>query len=398
MDDAPPKIMLVAVEASADALGAGLARALKTRLGDGVRLVGVGGAQMAAEGVESPFDISDLSLVGLFEIVGAIPRALGCIAQTVRLARNEQPDAIVLIDSWEFTWRVARRLRRLMPDALMIKYVAPQVWATRPGRARAAARLFDRMMTLFPFEPAYFETEGLASTCVGAPTFSLDFSRADPARLRAKIGAAPSAPILLVLPGSRPSEIERVGPAFEDAAMRLKDERPDLEIVVAAAPTIADKVKAFVASWRHRAHVVEGEPPKLDAMRAATLALAKSGTVTSELAAAGCPMIVGYRAHPATALVARALLRTPYLTLLNIAAQAEVAPEFLQEECTGASLAAAAARLLDVAQLRQAQVAAQWAALAKLASPIADPYDAAAETVLQTIAARWPGKIPAQAL
>jgi lipid-A-disaccharide synthase len=389
---APLKIMLVAVEASADALGAGLARALKARLGEGVGFVGVGGAKMAAEGISGPFDIADLSLVGLVEIVGAIPRVLGRIAQTVRLAIEEQPDAVVLIDSWAFTWRVARRLRRRLPGALLIKYVAPQVWVSRPGRARDAARAFDRMLTLFPFETRYFEAEGLPATCVGGPALNMDISDAEPERLRAEIGAAATSPILLVLPGSRPSELKRIGPAFEEAAMRLKDERPELEIVVVAAPSIADQVKGFVASWRRRAHVVEGDRAKLDAMRAATLALAKSGTVTSELAAAGCPMLVAYRAHPLTAWIARAFfLRKPYyFALFNIAAGRAVAPEFLQGDCTGAKLAAAAGRLLDDAALRQAQAAAQRDALARLSFEGPDPYAAAAEAVLQTIAALHP--------
>ena len=183
--------MLVAVEASADILGAGLARALKARLGDAVSFCGVGGARMAAEGVVSPFDIADLSLFGVFEIAGAVPRALRRIEQTVRLAEAEKPDVAVLIDSWEFTWRVARRLRLRMPGVGLIKFVAPQVWATRPGRARVVARLFDRLMTLFDFEARYFEAEGLATTCVGNPALRRDISRADPARLRAAIEAGP---------------------------------------------------------------------------------------------------------------------------------------------------------------------------------------------------------------
>jgi lipid-A-disaccharide synthase len=374
--------MLVAVEASADTLGAGLARALRAKLGDAVEFVGVGGAKMAAEGVHSPFDIADLSLVGLFEIAGAVPLALRRLEQTVRLAEAEKPDIAVLIDSWEFMWRVGRRLRLRMPQIALVKYVAPQVWATRPGRARVVARLFDRLMTLFDFEIRYFEAEGVATTSVGNPALRRDISRADPARLRAMIEASPDDPILLVLPGSRPSEIKRVLPAFEDAALRLAAARPDLHIVVPAAETVADQVKARVAGWGRRAHVVEGERDKLDAMRAATLALACSGTVTTELAVAGCPMVVGYRGHPATALVARAIIRTRYFTLFNIAADEEIAPEFLQERCDGPELAAAVSVLLDDPSRRLAQVAAQTAALVKLGLSGPDPFEAAAAVVI----------------
>jgi lipid-A-disaccharide synthase len=237
-------------------------------------------------------------------------------------------------------------------------------------------------MTLFAFETRYFEAEGLKTVCVGNPALRRDFSHADPDGLRATIGAAPDDPILLVLPGSRPGEIKWVFPAFAEAAMRLKDARPNLHIVVGAADTVADQVKARVAGWRHRAHVVEGEADKLSAMRAATLALACSGTVTTELAVAGCPMLVAYRGHPATALVARVVLTTRYFTLFNIAADAAIAPEFLQEHCNGPEIARAAAALLDDPPRRAAQVQAQTAALARLGLNDGDPFEAAAEVVI----------------
>ena len=378
----PLRVMLVAVEASADTLGAGLARALRARLGDKVEFIGVGGAKMAAEGIHSPYDIADLSLVGLFEIAGAVPLALRRLEETVRLAEREKPDIAVLIDSWEFMWRVGRRLRLRAPQIALIKYVAPQVWATRPGRARVVARIFDRLMTLFDFETRHFESEGIAAVGVGNPALRRDVSSTDRSQLRAMIQAGPDDPILLVLPGSRPGEIKRVLPAFENAAMRLADARPDLRIVVPAADTVAELVKARVAGWRRRAYVVEGERDKLGAMRAATVALACSGTVTTELAVAGCPMVVGYRGHPATAVVARAIIRTRYFTLFNIAADAEIAPEFLQEHCNGPELAAAIGALLDDPTRRAAQVEAQTAALAKLGLSETDPFAAAAKVVI----------------
>jgi len=380
--------MLVAIEASADALGAGLAEALKARLGKGVTFCGVGGARMAAEGVASPIDIAGLSLVGLFEIAGAVPKVLNHIETTVRLAEAEQPDVAVLIDSWGFTWRVARRLRLRTPNVAVVKYVAPQVWATRPSRARALAQVCDLLLALFAFEAPYFEREGLAVTVVGSPAFARDWSTVDPARLRAQIGAARDDPILLVLPGSRSGEIRRILPAFEDAAMRLKADHPKLHLVVAAAETVAEAVKARVAGWPHRAHVVEGEAARIEAMRAATVALTKSGTVTTELALAGCPMVVGYRGHPLTAIAARRIARVSYLTLINIAADAEVAPEFLQERCTGLELAAAVSKLLDDAPARQRQIAAQTSALRRLSAGVADADGRAADAVLDLMRSR----------
>jgi lipid-A-disaccharide synthase len=384
----PLTIMLVAAEASGDDRGAGLMRALKARLGAGVRFVGVGGERMAAEGLHSPFDIADLSILGLLEGLLAYPRIVRRADETAAIAQREHPDVAVLIDSWGFTLRVAQRLRRLDPKLPLIKYVGPQVWATRPGRAKTLAAAVDHLLSIHAFDAPFFEAEGLPVTFVGNSALSLDFSKARPARLRKQIAAGAEDPILIVLPGSRPGEIERVLPAFEDAVRRLKDQRPDLHIVVPAAPTVAEMVKARVAGWSHRAHVIEGDEGKLDAMKAATVALACSGTVTTELALAGVPMVVGYRLGPVTHAILQRLIRTPYITLFNIAAQAFVAPELVQDRCTGRNLAREVALRLDDAELRSRQVLAQYAALDKMGRGGPDPSQAAAEAVLKLLAAR----------
>jgi len=388
MSARPLTVMLVAGEASGDERGAGLARALKRRLGDGVRFVGVGGERMAAEGVESPFDITQLSVLGLVEGLMAYPRVVRCADAAAALAVRDAPDVAVLIDSWGFTLRVAERLRRLAPKLPLIKYVGPQVWATRPGRAKVLAQRVDHLLSINAFDAPYFEAEGLPVTFVGNSALSLDFSQADPQRLRARIGASAGEPILLVLPGSRPAEIERVLPAFEDAVVRLKAQRPGLQVVIPAAPPVAAAVAAQVSGWTHRAHVVEGETAKLDAMKAATVALACSGTVTTQLALAGVAMVVGYRIGPVTYALLKRLVRTRYITLFNIAAEAEIAPELIQEACNGPALAVEIARRLDDESLRQAQIRAQFAALDKMGRGGPDPDDAAAEAVLKVLAAR----------
>jgi lipid-A-disaccharide synthase len=381
----PLKVMLVACEASGDALGAGLARALKRRLGAGVALVGVGGPKMAAEGIASPFDIAGLAIVGLVEILWSAPRILKRIDETVRLAMTEKPDAVVLIDSWGFTIRVAERLQRLAPAMTRIKYVGPQVWAMRPGRAGSLARAVDHLLTIHSFDAPYFEAQGLPTTFVGNPVLTWDTSGADPQRLRRQIGAAADDPILLILPGSRPREIERMMPPFEAAATVLKAARPNLRLVIPAAGPVADQVKARVAAWPHRADVIEGEAAKLDAMAAATAAIACSGTVTTELAMAGCPMVVAYRLDHLTHFIARFLIRTPYIALINIAAGTFVAPELVQQRCTGPDLAAAVAPLLDDPARRAAQVAAQSAALDKMGRGGADQSERAADAVLAVL-------------
>lgn len=386
MSSRPLCVMLVAAEASGDALGAELARALKARLGaDHVRFVGVGGAQMAREGVKSPFDISELSILGLFEGLMAYPRVVKRAKETAVLAAREKPDVAVLIDSWGFNLRVAHRLRKLDPKLPLVKYVGPQVWASRPGRAKTLAKAVDHLLAIHSFDAPYFEAAGLKTTFVGNPALSRDLSGADGARLRSAIDAEPDAQILLILPGSRRSEIARVMPAFEDAAAHLLDERPDLRIVVPVAPTVADQVKARLAAWAHPAEIIEDEGLKYDAMKAATVALACSGTVTTELALAGCPMVVAYKVGAITYTLLKPLIRTPYITLLNIAAGEAVAPEMIQRDCNGPALAAVLAERLDDPALRERQVAAQFAALDKMGRGQPDPSEAAAAAVLKVL-------------
>ena len=385
----PLTVMLVAAEASGDDRGAGLARALKRRLGETVRLVGVGGERMAEEGIESPFNIAEISILGLVEGLLAYRRIVRRVNDTIALSERENPDVVVLIESWGFTLRVAQKLRLRKPAPLIIKYVGPQVWATRPGRAKTLAATVDHLLSIHAFDAPFFEAEGLLVTFVGNSALTVDFSGADPDRLRRAIGAGPDDPILLVLPGSRPGEILRMSGPFEDAVRRLKATRPNLHVVVPAAPTVADLVKSRVLGWSDEIHVVEGDEAKLDAMKAATVALACSGTVTTELALAGAPMVVGYRLGPVTGwIVQRLLLRTRWVTLFNIAAKAFVAPEFIQAACTGANLAQAIALRLDNAEVRGKQVQAQYAALDLMGRGGPDPSEAAASAILDCLAAK----------
>jgi len=389
MSARPLCVMLVAAEASGDDRGAALAQALRRRLGpDGVRFVGVGGQRMAAEGVESPFDISELSILGLIEGLMAYGKVVRRVRDTVALAVREKPDVAVLIDSWGFTLRVAQGLRRLDPKLPLIKYVGPQVWASRPGRAKTLAASVDHLLSIHVFDAPLFEKEGLPVTFVGNAALAVDFSHADPERLRASLGITDAEPILLVLPGSRPGEIKQVLPAFEEAVDLLKAQRPGLHVVIPAAPTVAEALKARVAGWAHRVHVVEGDEAKYDAMKAATVALACSGTVTTELALAGRPMVVGYRLGRLTHAILQRLIRTPYITLFNIAAQSFVAPELVQDRCNGPALAQEVARRLDDPALRRAQVEAQYAALDIMGRGGPDPSDAAADAVLKVLAGR----------
>jgi lipid-A-disaccharide synthase len=379
----PLRVMLVAAEASGDALGAGLARALRARLGEaGVRFCGVGGAKMAAEGIDSPFDIAELSILGLFEGLKAWPRVVRRADETAALAMRERPDVAVLIDSWGFTLRVAQRLRKRLPGLRIVKYVGPQVWASRPGRAATLAGAVDLLLAQYPFEAPFFEREGLRTVVVGAAALQRDFRGADPARLRAHIGAGATDQVLLVLPGSRPGEIARLGPVFGDAVERVAAHRPGLQMVIPVASTVSALVRTQVESWKTPVHLIEDEGLKADAFKAATVALACSGTVTTELALAGCPMVVAYRLGGLTHALLKRLITTRYVTLFNVAAQAFVAPERIQDQCTGEILAADLIARLDDPVLRAAQAAAQDAALDKLGRGQGDPFARAAEAVI----------------
>lgn len=382
----PLCVMLVAAEASGDDRGAELMAALKRHLGeDGVRFVGLGGGRMAAEGLTSPFDMSELSILGLVEGLKAYPRVIRRADEMAALARRETPDIAILIDSWGFTVRVAQRLKAQTPDLPVVKYVAPQVWAYRQGRAATLAKTVDHLLSIHTFDAPIFEKVGLPTTFVGNSTLNLDFSAADPVGLRRRLGISPEAQVLLVLPGSRPSEIDRVLPPFAEAVSLLKAVRPGLQVIVPAASTVAEAVRTRVAGWPHRAHVVEGEADRYSAMKAATVALACSGTVTTELALAGAPMVVGYRVAPLTYAIIKRLIRTKYVTLFNIAADDFIAPELIQSACTGPNLARELALRLDDAEVRRRQIDDQNKALDKMGRGGPDPSEAAALAVLKIL-------------
>lgn len=381
------KVMLVAAEASGDALGAGLAKALKSRLGADVVFVGVGGPKMAAEGVASPFDIAELSILGWLEGLKAYGLVKRRVADTVALAVAEKPDAVVLIDSWGFTIRVAKALKEALPGVPLIKYVGPQVWASRPGRAKTLAASVDHLLALYSFDAPWFEKEGLATTVVGSQALHVDMSGADPAAFRARRGIAPDADLLLVLPGSRPSEIRLMTPVFEGAVAQLKQESPALEIAVIAAGTVADDVAGRVATWPFRVHLVS-EAEKYDAMKAATVALATSGTVSTELALAGAPMIIGYRFQPLSYAIMKPFFTGKYATLFNHAADAEIARELIQTDATPEKFAAETRRLLSDPAARKDQADRQTAALDLMGRGGRDPSEISADAVLRVIAGR----------
>jgi lipid-A-disaccharide synthase len=384
---AGPLIFLMAGESSGDAIGARLMSALERETNGGVRFAGIGGERMTAEGLTSDFPLEELSVMGLAEVLPRAPRILRRIRETTARIEALRPAAVVSIDASGFCGRVEKRLKRRGAGMPLIRYVAPMVWAWRPWKAKEAARFLDHIMTLLPFEPPYFEKEGLPATFVGHPVIEEGAEKGDGARFRARHGIPAGAPLLALLPGSRRGEVARLLPRFAETVERLKSEWPDLHIVIATVGTVAEKVAQRTSSWPVPVVIVRSANEKYDAFAAADAALAASGTISLELALARCPMVIAYRINFITAAIVRVLLmRVRYATLVNIMLNRPVIPEYLQFACRPERLTDAVGRLLRDPDARRAQIEAVAPALHALGMDGAPPSVRAARTVLKVIA------------
>ena len=353
----PLSLMLVCGEPSGDQLGAQLMAGIYAAAGNGVRVTGVGGPAMTSRGLESLVPLRDTAVMGLREVVPKIPVILHRVREAADFALKTRPDAIVLIDSPDFTHRIAQRLKRIDPSFPTVNYVAPQVWASRSYRARKMARYFDLVLALLPFEAPFFEKYGLKTTFVGHPAIERVAQMTGGANLRRRLGIAADMPLLAVLPGSRTNEIRFILPAFRQAVALLSRRVPRLVSVVPTVPHVASRVRAEMTSWPTAVHVLEAESDKFQAFNAANAALAASGTVTTELALARTPMVVAYRVGPITYALARPLFRLPYFTLVNLLLNREAVPEFLQGRAKPEVLACELERLLTDNAAAASQVA-----------------------------------------
>lgn len=392
-DPVPPRdqvrLLLVAGEHSGDALGAKLIAALRARLGDRLVLAGVGGAAMEAEGFVSDFPMADVAVMGPLSILRHLPRIVRRVYATVDNALRFDPHAVVIIDSPEFTHPIAKRIRRRRPDIPIIDYVSPSVWAWRPGRARKMRPYVDHILGLLPFEPeAHRRLGGPPCTYVGHSLIErLDWLNGlDPAPLAARLGLDPRRPVVVVLPGSRSSEVGRLMEPFGDTLRLLAERGPAPEVVVPCVPHVHALIERSRKGWPVRPHIVEGEEDKFRAFKLARAALAASGTVTLELALAGTPMVVAYRVDPVAAPVLRRLIKAPTTVLANLVLGENAFPEFHQEKSSPENLAAALAPLLADTPERRAQAAA-LARVPDLMRIGGDrpPSEAAAEIVLSYV-------------
>ncbi|MBL6945943.1 MAG: lipid-A-disaccharide synthase [Rhodospirillales bacterium] len=376
-------IFLVAGEASGDALAARMMASLKEQTGGAVRFAGVGGAQMIEQGLVSLFPMEDLSVMGLAEVLPRLPLLIRRLKETEREVRRLRPSALVCVDLPDFSFRLAKRLRGL--GFPLIHYVAPTVWAWRPGRARKIARFLDHLLVLFPFEPPYFEREGLSCSFVGHSVIESAAGSGDGSGFRTQQNIAPDAPLICVLPGSRHGETSRLLPVFEQALRKLATARPGLRAVVPLAPTVADEVSRAVENWPVPVETVSGEAAKSDAFAAADVALAASGTVSLELALAGLPAVIAYKTSPVTAWLARRLVRVRFANLVNIVLDREAVPELIQENCRADAIAEALETLLGDKEVGKTQISAAETALQMLGAGGPSPSHRAADAVLNTI-------------
>lgn len=380
------KFFLIAGEPSGDQLGAALMGGLK-ELDPGVSFDGIGGSHMQAEGLESRFAMDELSLMGLWEVLPKYRHLKRRISETAEAVVAAKPDALITIDSPDFCLRVAREVRAINPDLRTIHYVAPSVWAWRPGRAKKMAQVIDHVLALLPFEPPYMEAAGMTCDFVGHPIAAADTGGPeDAARFRQQHEIADDTPVVLCLPGSRRSEVGRLAARFDEALIRLRDRVPEIRVVLPTVPGVAEMVRDMTRRWPVTPIIIEDKAEKKAAFAAADLALAASGTVSLELAANRIPMVIGYDMAFLSRMIIGMMLRTDTVTLVNLVSDTRAVPEFLGSECQPAELAAALQVALEDSAARKAQFDAMDMTMERLGKGGEAPGLRAARSVLRALA------------
>lgn len=386
MSDAPARpldVFLVAGEESGDQLGFKLMRALREAAGGAVAFRGVGGRAMEGEGLSSLFPMSDVAVMGFLPVIKRLPTILDRIRRTADAIVARPPDVLVIIDSPDFTHRVAKRVRARLPDLPVVDYVSPTVWAWRPGRAAKMRAYVDHLLALLPFEPeAHRRLGGPACTYVGHPLIERIADMRPPADAPDLRDRKP--PTLLVLPGSRRSEIERLSEDFGGAVARAVERCGPLDVVLPAVSHVEALIREKTARWPHPPRIVTGEAAKYDAFRRARAALAASGTVTLELALAQVPMVVAYKISSVETLL-RFFVKVPSIVLPTLILGEKVIPEILQEQCDADALAGALVPLIEGGAERDRQLAALARVCEIMALPAGDrPSARAARIVMET--------------
>lgn len=380
------RVYLIAGESSGDRLAAGIMEALRNQH-DAVEFYGIGGPEMQKQGLKSLFPYHELALMGFAEILPKLIHLLARIGLTVDDIMAKHPDILITVDSPGFNFRVVHQLRDQHFKTRYVHVVAPTVWAYKPERAKKCAQLFDHMLVLLPFEPPYFEKEGLKCTYIGHPSVWRGNPKGDGAVFRSRHKIAADTPIIAVLPGSRENEIKRHMWLMSQAVNQWTLKNNRAPIIVSTVPEHARAMMTeYLSSSPFRNILVFDPSEKMDALAAANVALVKSGTVTLEVAFAGTPMIVTYKVHPATAWIVRRLINISLVSLINILQNREVIPEYLQEKATIANLSTALDGLWHSPENQQFQREQFTQAIEKMQPPVAQsPSICAAQAILKLI-------------
>jgi lipid-A-disaccharide synthase len=375
-------IFLVAAEDSGDAIGADVVDALRAA-DPSVLISGIGGERMRARGASSDVDMSGLAVLGLVEGLKAYGRVKQAVEDAADVIAKADPDSVVLIDSWGFMWRLARALKLRGARAKRIKLIGPQVWATRPGRARVLAQWVDHLLCIHPFEQPFYVKWGLPTTVIGNPALHR-LPKGDSAGFRQRHGIPVDAQVLGLLPGSRPAEMRRVAPTLFDAVGLSLAAAPGARVICMAAPSAATEVERQVGEQPYPVIIVRDEAEKADAYAAMTVAIACSGTVTTELAAQGAAVVTGYRLGWITWGLLRAFLfKSRYSALVNVAANREVIPEFIQTRFRAELIAKSAIDLLSHPDVLRAQQEGQREAIRIMSADGVPAAVVSAETILK---------------
>ena len=328
------KIYLIAGEPSGDLLGSRLMRALRKKTNNEVEFFGIGGDTMEQEGLKSLFDISELAVMGLVEVIPSIPKVLKRIKQTVADIKKNNPDIVITIDSWSFCSRVHKALRKQNIGVKQLHYVAPQVWAWKKRRAKTMYKYVDELLTLLPNEPQYFTKHHLKTIFVGHPVVESDALKADGQSFRKKYNISDEKQVISILPGSRHTEVSKLLPDFLTAARIIYEQNPDVVFALPTVKTVVNRIKHMTRNNRLPLIILETENDRYSAFQASSAAIAASGTVALELAICNIPHIIAYKVSPLTYLLAKYLVKIKYVNLTNIMLKRPVVPELLQEKCT----------------------------------------------------------------
>lgn len=354
-----------------------------------LELVGVGGSEMEKLATLTSIDTTALNVLGFWEGIKAYRSAVTISAAIAKDIIAKAPDVLIPVDAWGLNLRVAKRVRQKNTSIPIMKLIGPQVWASRAGRAKTLAATVDHLMCIHDFEVPYYEGLDLSTTVIGHPALSRSW-QVDGQAFRSAHGLVADRPLLLVLPGSRPSEIRRVGEILIEAARQLQADRPELQVCVAPAANVLALFDQLYSDLPEAWLVLRESAEHHSAMAAATAAISCSGTVNNELAVQQTPMVTGYKVGMISwLLMNNFLLKAPYVTLLNMAAAREIVPEFLQDRFTPGTVAAACAPLLDDHAARAKQVEAQNEALLNMGYGGASAAEIAAEAILEFLATRY---------